>query len=363
MSNTQTLTVNRLPAITWNRLRMNEARIEKVSTGLRGRIASQVPDGIQEIAKQTTAYANMETGMGPELGRLVSRSGICTLSYTAPENTIISEPVVLDLSYDAGENAVNSIDLTAEDASEMTVIMKFRGGETGANGNGSAVIQTKYHVGKNALLRIIQVQMLGDNFTFLDDIGGDADDSGRIEVIQLVLGGGSSYLGTRANLSGFKSSFKADIGYLVEGSSHLDMNYVSYQTGGKTESEINASGVLRDNAFKLFRGTIDFRRGCAGSIGNEKEDVLLIDDDVVNQTAPLILCDEEDVVGNHGATIGQLDDSLLFYLQSRGLDKEQVYEMMARARIDAVAALIPDESTRQEIREFRDRDSRQGGAL
>ena len=49
----------------------------------------------------------------------------------------------------------------------------------------------------------------------------------------------------------------------------------------------------------VFRGTIDFKFGAAGAEGEEKEDVLLLGDDVINQTIPLILCAEEDVQGNH----------------------------------------------------------------
>ena len=115
---------------------------------------------------------------------------------------------------------------------------------------------------------------------------------------------------------------------------------------------MDASGVLRENGFKLFRGTIDFRKGCAGAVGNEKEDVLLLDDAVVNQTIPLILCEEEDVEGNHGATIGKLDEELLFYLESRGMSEEAVYEMMARARIDAIAGKITDTGMREKIRAY-----------
>ena len=80
--------------------------------------------------------------------------------------------------------------------------------------------------------------------------------------------------------------------------------------GKKTQSNMQAGGVLRDHAFKLYRGTIDFKWGAKGAVGNEKEDVLLLSNDVVNQTIPLILCAEEDVEGNHGATIGKLDDEL-----------------------------------------------------
>ena len=77
-----------------------------------------------------------------------------------------------------------------------------------------------------------------------------------------------------------------------------------------------------------------------------------MDDDVINQTIPVILCDEEDVEGNHGASIGKLDESLMFYLSSRGMDESEIYEMMARARIDAVTAKIADAQTREEIAQY-----------
>ena len=79
-------------------------------------------------------------------------------------------------------------------------------------------------------------------------------------------------------------------------------------------------------------------------------DILLIDDDVVNQTIPLILCDEEDVEGNHGATIGKLDEELLFYMQSRGLPVDTIYEMMASAHVEALLGQVPDEKTRCRVR-------------
>lgn len=49
-------------------------------------------------------------------------------------------------------------------------------------------------------------------------------------------------------------------------------------------------------------------------------------DNVVNQTIPLILCAEEDVEGNHGASIGQLDEEMLFYLSSRGMSAESAQQ-------------------------------------
>ena len=130
------------------------------------------------------------------------------------------------------------------------------------------------------------------------------------------------------------------------------MNFVEFQKGKKTNSNLDVKGILRDEAFKIFRGTIDFIRGCAGSKGSELEDVLLLDDTIVNQTIPLILCDEEDVEGDHGATIGQIDDEKLFYLKSRGIKEEDIYEMLAKARLHSVISKISDEEIRNKWESF-----------
>lgn len=87
---------------------------------------------------------------------------------------------------------------------------------------------------------------------------------------------------------------------------------------------MNAGGVLRDKAHKLFRGTIDFPLGSSGAKGYENEDVLILGEDVINQTVPLILCAEEDVEGNHGASIGRPSDDVLFILQAEALTKKRL---------------------------------------
>ena len=85
------------------------------------------------------------------------------------------------------------------------------------------------------------------------------------------------------------------------------------------------------------------------SVGNEKETVLMLGDDVVNKTVPLILCAEENVVGNHGATIGELDDETLFYFESRGISRAQAENILARAAIERFARTVDDEALRAQI--------------
>ncbi|MCD7806859.1 MAG: SufD family Fe-S cluster assembly protein, partial [Lachnospiraceae bacterium] len=86
--------------------------------------------------------------------------------------------------------------------------------------------------------------------------------------------------------------------------------------------------------------------------GNEKEEILLLGERQVNQTIPLILCKEEDVEGNHGATIGRLPEQVLFYLGTRGIPAQAAEDLIASARLEAVCARIPDEKVQQTVRAF-----------
>ena len=168
---------------------------------------------------------------------------------------------------------------------------------------------------------------------------------------RVVLGGSESYDNCSVTLAGKESTFSANVCCRLEGTEKYDLNCEAIHTGKRTQSAISASGVLADKASKLMRGTIDFRTGCSGSVGNETEDVLLLSEEVRNQSVPVILCSEEDVVGNHGASIGRPDEDMLFYMETRGVDEETACEMLARAKIDSVIRKIPDELVQEKIRD------------
>ena len=59
----------------------------------------------------------------------------------------------------------------------------------------------------------------------------------------------------------------------------------------------------------------------------------------------------DDLPCSHGATVGQVDDSMLFYLMSRGLDREQSERLLVFGFFDEVLGRVPGEGVRSRIRE------------
>ncbi|MBR6336749.1 MAG: SufD family Fe-S cluster assembly protein, partial [Ruminococcus sp.] len=119
--------------------------------------------------------------------------------------------------------------------------------------------------------------------------------------------------------------------------------------GRKSTSAITVNGVLDGDAHKVFKGTIDFKNGSAGAKGAEQENVLMLSESADNRTVPVILCAEEDVEGSHGATIGRIDDKQVFYMQSRGIPEDKLYELVARARLAQVIKAIGDKTTESRV--------------
>ncbi len=348
MSDKQNMTLNRLPAPTWNRLNMNLAQLsmEKPIRGCDIKVLGDLRSVTQsDKVLSGEPWEEIETAMGADFGSFLDETPITLLE--SAQNVTADKAIVVNCEYGQGVCAGNRLFLNAAKGSVLSVVAVLSG-----EAADTAALQVKIHAEENARVLFSMVQMLGEDARVLTDIGGSCEKNASIEIVKLELGGGEQYAGVGVDLKGDRSAFKVQTGYHVRGNQRLDMNYLVRHHGKRTVSEMSASGILEEDSFKIFRGTIDFPKGCAGAVGNEKEDVLLLGDRQVNQTIPLILCSEEDVEGNHGATIGRLSEQTLFYLGTRGISKQAAEGIIAKARLDAVCAQVPDSTVQERISGF-----------
>ena len=341
----QALRLNPMPSPTWNRLKLNEACDVAFLDEKNPKEESRIPSEVSFEEKDKTSFKEQRTGAGEEVEKMVLSSGVPVRSF-AFKGRKNDEPLYIDLPAKDNKNVILPIDLTVSEGCSGTAIMFFSCAEDEAV---EQCIQTKYEIKKDAELTLIQVFSLSKESRIISDIGGEVGENGSFHLIQVVLSGGKVYLGSLSDLSGKDSSLTTDIAYLTGQDEVLDINEIINHIGKRSNSLIKVNGVLSENGQKTFRGTIDLRRGAKGAVGTETEEVLLMNDGVVNRSVPVILCTEEDVEGNHGATIGKIDSETLFYLQSRGIPEEMIYDMLSRAVIDSIKKKIGDSETLERI--------------
>ena len=274
----------------------------------------------------------------------IKAAGIPLKVITTKKGVKVDKPV--KITYRAGEeNSLNSHIIYVSEGSDLTLIEVFES----ENKENLLGLQTRVYVCENASIKLVRVNLLSESTDHFDDLGFHLENDAKAELVQLELGGKRSYVGVRTELVGRKSEYRSATGYLCKGDSLLDMNFVTNEWGKKVSSNMDASGVLLDNCTKVYRGTIDFKEGAKGASGFEKEDTLLFSPSIINKSVPLILCHEEDVEGDHGATIGRIDEKLLFYIKSRGIDEKAAKQLMTEAYINAVTEQIGDDETEGKV--------------
>ncbi|MBO4866453.1 MAG: SufD family Fe-S cluster assembly protein [Ruminococcus sp.] len=207
---------------------------------------------------------------------------------------------------------------------------------------------TDIHINAENGSKVKLVQVFDVKGQAKSKVTAELGENASLELVELFLGG-EVVSEIVTDLKGRKASFETDIGFKLDSGDKLDINLIADHHGRKTVSRINASGVLGGDAEKTFKGTIDFKNGSDGAKGAEKEEVLLMSDTAVNKTVPLILCAEENVEGSHGASVGRIDEKQFFYMQSRGIDEEKIYDLAAQAKLAKVISRIDDKETLSRI--------------
>ena len=86
--------------------------------------------------------------------------------------------------------------------------------------------------------------------------------------------------------------------------------------------------------------------GAAGTDARQQNHNLLLSRDAVVDTKPTLEIFHDDVKCAHGATVGRLDDTALFYLRSRGIGAAQARELLVRAFAREVSDRVPVEALR-----------------
>lgn len=164
------------------------------------------------------------------------------------------------------------------------------------------------------------------------NILGNCEDSGNIEILFINVNKNSVYTNCNVYLNGEYSSSNIDVCYICSGDYKFDYNITSSMIGKRTNATINGKGVLLENANKIFRGALDFKKGCVEAEGSESEEVIILSKKVKNQSLPLLLCNEKNVKGSHGFTANSMDVDKVFYLLSRGFNEKEAKGLILRGK-------------------------------
>lgn len=329
-------------AQTWNRLRANSLSVTVPNHADAGTVYLPLP----------RLFERIECGMGQEVTDYVESQAFKSDFYNVPARTKRENPIVVAVS--AAQNQCANTGIIVREGAEATVVIAAFAGDAsdgapaGGAANGSNALPTsaaltRIVVETGAKLHLIEMLGVNEGQQHLESVGLEVHQDAAVDVKQYALGGSTIGLGLTANLVGARARLDLNNRYHATHEETLDINHLVRMRGTSTRALLTESGVLNEAAKKTLRATIDLVRGAKDAQGNEIETVMILGDDVVNKTMPAILCDEDDVAGNHGATIGSVSPEQLDYLAARGLSRQAAEQLFVRALFEDAIINAPEE--------------------
>lgn len=137
----------------------------------------------------------------------------------------------------------------------------------------------------------------------------------------------------------------------TEGKQHLSYHTLQHHAARSCKSNLLYKGALQDQSRLVWRGMIRVDPDAQRSDGYQRDDNLLLSDSARADSIPGLEIQADDVRCTHGATIGRVDDELLFYAQTRGFTRREASRMIVLGFFQQVFDRITIPSVRDALAE------------
>lgn len=138
------------------------------------------------------------------------------------------------------------------------------------------------------------------------------------------------------------------LAYLHKDESVATETHVRHAVGGGKSNQL-IKFVLDDHARGRFVGDLKIMQDAQQTEAHQTNRNLLLSETAEMRTQPQLEIYADDVKATHGASTGQLDESALFYMQQRGIDKQKARQLLVNAFMKEVLMTISDEQLRDEL--------------
>ena len=128
--------------------------------------------------------------------------------------------------------------------------------------------------------------------------------------------------------------------YMADGKQHIDNHTRIDHLQPNTRSVEHYRGILNDSARGVFNGKVVVHQDAQKTDAQQSNANLLLSDNAEVDTKPELEIYADDVKCAHGATVGQLDQNMLFYLRSRAIEEETAKSLLCFAFADEVIKQI-----------------------
>jgi Fe-S cluster assembly protein SufD len=247
------------------------------------------------------------------------------------EDATVGKPLGLLLANDASDNATMSACRILIDVGRNACIDIVESHISVTNSASYSNIVIELNLAPNARVNFLRLQENSDAAISTSYIIARIGESAMLTYSGLDIGGSLIRNNLTALIESKGAEFSAAGIYLATGTQHIDNHVRVDHKIGPARSQAEFRGILQGRSRCVFNSKAIVHKGADGTDAQQSNHNLLLSAHAEIDTKPELEIYADDVKCAHGATVGQLDKTALFYLRSRGIDKDAATGMLTRA--------------------------------
>ena len=346
-----------------------------VATESRGKVAlSDLPAAVADYAR----YVFVDGVFAPELSATTDRAGVTVRSGASahgPQSVsgderfaLLNEAFAVDgarvhapkgadcaacveilfVATEAAQSAASypRLELDVEANARVGLIERHISIGNDANFVNGAV---RVAIGPGAHVDHYRLQQAGAQSTWFDTLTATVEKDARYCVHFVSVGALSARSTSRIALAGAGAETAIHVVSLADGQQVHDGFALVEHIAPNTKSEQSVRGIAGGRARVAFNSKVVVREHAKGTDSKQSLRGLLTGKQAEIDVRPQLEIYTDDVRCNHGATAGKLDDNMLFYLLSRGIEKEIAQQLLKWAFLEDVVSRIAVPELRKHI--------------
>ena len=230
--------------------------------------------------------------------------------------------------------------IVVEEGASVTYIDEYASadGKEPAFSNGAVEL----YVGEGANLRYVSLQNWERNVLHFNTIRSSTEKDATINSLVVSLGSQLSRTNVEAGLTAAGGDSEMLGLYFADSNQVIDHHTLQDHISPNAHSDLLYKGALRDESLTVFSGLIRVEPGAQKTDAYQtNRNIILGTDDAFAVSLPNLEIMADDVKCSHGSTTGQVDETELFYLMSRGIPRHEAEKLVVFGFFGEVTSRVP----------------------
>lgn len=266
-----------------------------------------------------------------------------------PKNKLVEKPIQI-IHFSTGNESATMLQprnlIVVEENSHVQIIERHQSLTDNSVLTNSV---TEIFAKKRAIVDYYKIQNDNSNASLIDNTFLKQKQESVCSVHTFAFGGKL----TRNNLNFYQEGQRIDSilkGVTILGNKqHVDHNTLVHHIEPNCESHQDYKGIFGENSTGVFNGKIIVEKEAQKTNAFQSNNNILISDKATINTKPQLEIFADDVKCSHGCTIGQLDESAMFYMRSRGIPEKEAKALLMYAFSNDVMSSVKIPELKQRI--------------